>query len=224
MKILFNDLLQASDAPGNLISPALAETWEGTGTTITLDASGTFDCVGIGYTDATAVTINGTVITIPTVSPYPDSYKDGLFVLPSQTADTIVISHDGTYIGRLAIGKSRTMYASPSREIGLWTTNAPRKTLSGQVIAGAGGVSGRQIELAFRYKFTSDIIGDIEKAWAGQISRGYPFFVIFDSESHNIPWARLYATMDNADGDSWVFQNSVRAFLHSRNVLLKEAY
>jgi hypothetical protein len=220
MKILINDILQSSDAPEALISPALADTWEGTGITVTLDASRTFDCVGIGYTDATAVTVNGTEITIPTVSPYPDSYKNGLFVLPSQTDDEVVISHDGTYIGRLALGTSRSIYASPSREPGFYTTSEPRVTAAGQVIAGAGGYSGRRIDLDFRYKIDRDIFQDIQDAYASQVSKGFPFFLYFDKETGRMPWTRLYASTDN----NLLFQSSVNRFLYSRRFAFTERF
>jgi hypothetical protein len=58
MNILFNDILQKSDAPKSLISPALADRYRYTGPLdITLDKTRKFDALGIGGTDAGTISI-----------------------------------------------------------------------------------------------------------------------------------------------------------------------
>lgn len=220
MYLLINDFMQSSDAPEELISPALADACTETPITVTLDAERTFDCVGIGYTDATTVTVNSQPITITNPSPYPDSYKNGLYLITSVTSDTITISHNGTYLGRLAVGLKRLLGCAPSREPGFWTTEVNRETLSGQVIPGAGGISGRQIDVDFRYKFTQAIFNDIEVAYASQLSKGFPLFMAFTQEASRMPWARLYGKTDN----QLLFQSSVNRFLYSRLFRFEERY
>jgi hypothetical protein len=150
------------------------------------------------------------------------SYKNGLYLLAvAQTTDTLVISHDGTYIGRLAIGMAREIGASPSREPGFYSTNSDRNTLSRQTIPGAGGVTGRKIQVDFRYKFTETIVNDIELAYATQIGRGYPLFLWFDTTKLVWPWSRFYGKPDNKD---ILLQSSVRKYLYSYKMMFNEAF
>ena len=215
--------MQSSDAVSTLISPALSDTTTASPGTIDLGSSKTFNAVGIGYTDATTVTVDGEAITVTNPTPYPGSYRNGLYALTSShTGQNITISHNGTYIGRIALGLSRTIGCAPAREPGLWTTATSRTTLSGQVISGAGGVSGRIITVDARYKIDDDIFSDFELAYAGQISKNYPFFILFDDESSRFPWTRLYATIDKIE--SFILQSSVNRFLYSRKFTLKEAF
>jgi len=208
MKILFDDLIQRSDAPMPLKSASLADKLEDDSLVIVLDSSYEIDCFGVGNTDATEVTINGQTITLGT-----NDEKNGLYLLDtSLNTDTINLSHDGTFIGRFALGKSRSLGASPSREPGFYSTSSPRITASGQVIPGGGGISGRKISVDFRYKIDQEIFEDIDNAYLGQISKGLPFFILFDKENHRFPWLRLYASADNEQ----TFQSSVNRFLYSR--------
>lgn len=222
MKILFYDYMQESNAPSTLLSPALSDVYTTASLTVTLDQSRTFDSVGIGYTDATSLTINGETITISDPSPYPDSYKNGLYILDTpQTTDTLVISHNGSYLGRLAVGPARELGAAPSREPGFYSTNSDRETLSMQTIPGAGGVTGRKIQVDFRYKFDEDTVRDIELAYPAQIGRGYPFFLWFDTTKLVWPWARLYGKPNKKE---ILLQSSVRKFLYSYKMMFSEAY
>ena len=223
MKILILDLMQSSDAPKALISPALADTLDRRLTsanplTVTLDNTYPYDAVGIGNTDATTITINGAAITIST------ELANGLYDITPGSTRTLSISHDGSYIGRLAVGTARYLGCSPSREPGFWTTGKPRITLSGQVVPPAGSLGGRQIGLQIKYKFSEEVISDIEAAWP-TISQGYPFFVSFDArEQTRMPWARMYAFAGNDLGSPFVLQSSLNKYLYSRDLTLKEAY
>lgn len=184
MNVLFYDILQLSDAPEELISPDLADVSEETSFSVTLDKVREFDCIGIGYTDATRVYINDETIVVNDTGDFPDSYKNGLYLIDKQTTDKLEISHNGSYIGRIAAGTKRKLGAAPSREPGLWTTADNRTTLSGQVVPGAGGVSGRKIGVTFTYKFTYDIFKDIELAYPEQLSKNYPIFIEFTQEEY----------------------------------------
>ena len=97
MKILVNDVVQYSDAPYNLKSPSLAEKWIGQTVTITLDQEYSIDCFGIGYTDATELTINSQTIQLDA-----DRYnRNGLYSINSIQSDTIAIEHNGTIIPKI---------------------------------------------------------------------------------------------------------------------------
>lgn len=244
MKILINDVIQNSDAPDALKSPALSDTYTIDGTlTINLEVGVSANCFGIGNTDAAFVTIEGTRIDLDTTE------LNGLYLIPAGTltdydiilgdvstdmylgdvstdmvlgdvASPISIEISGTYVGRFAMGTYRDLGAAPSREPGFYTTSEPRITASGQVVEGAGGFAGRRIDLDFRYKIDSDIFDDIETAYPGQISRGFPFFLYFDKETHRMPWKRLYASTDN----NLLFQSSVNRFLYSNRFTFTERF
>ncbi len=224
MKILIHDILQYSDAPSDLLSPALSDICYFTTIEIQLDKSRYIDSLGIGNTDATEVTINNQTFPLQSLGVSPGNYKNGLYKITGQTTDTLTISHNGTYMGRLAAGAARSLGCSPSREPGFWTTANPRTTLSGQIVPGAGGISGRQIQVKFTYKITEEIFRDFERAYPLFISRGYPYFVLFDEEIHRMPWERLYANMENEKGSPFILQSSVNYFRYSKSCNFVERF
>ena len=140
------------------------------------------------------------------------------------TGTSIDVSHGGTFIGRFAAGEYSSLGVSPSREPGFYTTANPRKTLSGQVVEGAGGITGRKISVDVRYKIDRDIFEKMESAYQNQISRGFPFFILFDKEYNSgngrFPWARLYGQID----PDLVFQSSVNYFLYSKKYDFVECF
>lgn len=147
---------------------------------------------------------------------------NGLYLLDEAlTLTRIEIIHNGTFIGRLAFGEYLFLGCSPSREPGLWSTSAPRRTVSGQVVPGAGGVTGRQINVDVTYKIGTEEWEVIEDAHAGVYGQGFPVFVYFEKESHRFPWPRLYATNKI---DEMIFQSSVNRMLNSRQFFFKEAF
>lgn len=258
MRVLFYDHLQDSNAPAALLSGALADTWTGTSAVITLPAAVDVDCVGIGNTDATQVTLqisshiadgaapclgDDSVVSeaagpwepgseqtasgpgefdseVVTISE-PGSIANGLYKLSqTYTLSELTLSHNGTYIGRLALGMGVVLGCSPSREPGLWSTSEPRRTLSGQVVQGAGGVTGREIQVDVRYKIDHAAWLEIEAGHA-QFGTGLPLFVLFDDETARFPWLRLYASTDN----EMTFQSSVMGQrLYSRQFKFLEAF
>lgn len=215
MKILFNDLVQKSNAPKELKSPALADTWIGTTVTIALAASSLINCFGIGNTDATSVNINGVVYQLGT-----SGDKNGLYLIAPITTGNVTIIHNGTYIGRFACGTARTLGVAPSREPKFKTTNENRRTLSGQPIPGAGGYSYREIDVDVRYKIDAEIISDIYAAYQCQIGKKFPLFILFDCEQHRIPFVRLNASID----EDLVLQSGVNRMLYSKKFSFREEF
>lgn len=217
MRILINDFVQESDAPDFLKSPALADNGQALSLTIDFGESKTFDCIGVGNTGASTITIDGEVVNLSSED------KNGLYQLQQEhTAQVVVLSVPAPFtVGRVAIGKSRSLGLSPSREPGLYSTNVPRETLSGQVIAGVGGITGRRIDVDVRYKIDRDIFNDFELAYPLQLGRGFPFFLLFEEkELHRMPWERLYAKTDN----QVLFQSSANFFLHSKKFSFRESF
>jgi len=217
MRIIINDFIQESDADDELKSPDLSDRLDSASFTITLDSSQTFDSIGVGNTDATSITINGDVITLDSVQ----RDRNGLYLLSaSQTTDTLVITHNGTYIGRFACGLHRLIGTSPQIEMGRRSTYQPRRTASGNVIEGAGGISYRVFSFDIRYKITSEIYSDYEAAYDTQIAKGFPFFLMFDKQEHRFPYERAYA---QGPIDS-IFETSINSFRYSIRLLFEEAF
>lgn len=218
MLILLDDKVQSSNAPRQLKSPALSDTYTTlTSFDITLDGEYPVNCIGFGHTDATSITITNIAGLSETITPA----GNGLYELPQTTADVFHIEHNGTYIGRVALGLSRSLGAAPTREAGFYTTQANRITLSGQVIPGAGGYNGRRIALDFRYKIPESVWDDIEASYP-YIARGYPWFIKFtESEQLRLPFARIYASPNDPN---MLLQSSVRRFLYSKQLDLYERF
>ena len=210
MKILINDFVQGSDAPTNLKSPALSDYYDAeTDVDIDFGEAKTCDCIGFGNTDAT--TVNVSTVSGLNKDITPDG--SGLYEIPEATDDIFTVSHNGTYIGRVALGLARSLGVAPTREAGFYTTQEPRISASGQIIPGAGGYYGRRISIDFRYKIDEIIFDDIEAAYE-YISEGYPWFMLFTTrELNRFPWTRLYASPNDPE---MLLQSSVNRFLYSK--------
>lgn len=224
MKILIYDKMQiATGVPDEIKSPALSDYYEdATSFTATFTTAEKIDCIGIGYTDATQVTITNESlesrsVTISKVAPY----QNGLYLLSSPIYPTdleyggvLTITHNGTYIGRVAIGEYRKLCGNPTMEIGFYTTEKNRETLSGQVISGSGGYSGRIFDFDIRYEIDETIYDDIELAYAGQIAKGFPYFMYTDDEQVKLPTNMLYFYAQT-DKPLSKLQSSIWRFLYS---------
>lgn len=176
-----------------------------------------FDCLGVGGTDATEITINGEV-ALTTEDGL--SFVSGLYELPQTLqAGVITIEHNGSYMGRLACGKCREMCAAPSREPGFYTTIKQRETLSGQVIEGAAGYGGEEIGVDFRYKVDKDIYSDFRLAYKQTIMKGFPFFLDFGNDEW-FPRSKFYGQTDN----SLLFQSAINGFKFSRRFSFMEKF
>lgn len=221
MKILIYDkMVDCVDAPAEIISPALADRYEGViPFTVSLAEYGVVNCVGIGYTDATELTISNGVITRTVIINKIYPYHNGLWLIDAiypldEEYPTLTISHNGTFIGRVGIGEYRTLGTNPTKEPGFYSTQDNRETLSGQPIPGAGGYSGRRVELDVRYKIDSDVYNDLEKAYTGQIAKGFPFFILLDDEQHKLPANMLHFYAQDKD-NKLLLQSSTYKFLYS---------
>lgn len=221
MRILFDDVIQRSDAPALLKSPSLADITTEALDPITLESTETINAIGIGNTDATEVIVNGETITLDLPTPYAQ-YKNGLYMLAlSLSTDTLTITHDGSYIGRIAAGYTPRLRASKSREPGFASTYQNRETLSANTIPGAGGVSRRRMDVDFRYQFDQVVWDQIALAHPTQLAKGFPLFLAFEDCEQNIfPYKRLYGKTDI----DLLFQSSVRGFLYSRRLPFLEAF
>jgi hypothetical protein len=227
MKILLNDLMQYSDAPAALKSAALSDVYdEATTIPITFDDSVSINCIGIGFTDATEITITDGIITDTIYITQDAPYHNGLYLLSEtqggdEYGDAFTISHNGSYIGRVGVGMYKTLGTNPTKEIGWYSTQENRKTLSGQTIPGAGGYSGRRAEMDVRYKIDSDIYTDIDTAYVSQISKDFPFFILFDDEQHKLPTNMLHFYANAPIG---LLQSSSYRFLYSYKFSFREAF
>jgi hypothetical protein len=81
MKILFYDIIQLSNAPSALRSPALADRWGGSSLVIMLDQPHEITCIGIGYTNAREITLvfdPSELVDIEGNTTDPSSYDGGI--------------------------------------------------------------------------------------------------------------------------------------------------
>ncbi|GAG42176.1 unnamed protein product, partial [marine sediment metagenome] len=130
------------------------------------------------------------------------------------TSDAFTISHNGNYIGRVGIGQFTKLGTAVTKEIGFYSTNQNRLTLSGQVIPGAGGYTGRRASVNVPYKIIESMYNDMDSAYAAQIGKGFPYFIRFDDEAHKFPasMARLYGQTKNPLS---MLQSSIYQFKYS---------
>ena len=223
MWILFNDLIQNSDAAEALKSPALSETFGLGGATelgggwrqftINMAAPVFINAVGIGNTDGTGFNINGRTV---------DFTGNGLYMLPNPVTETgIQIITNATYIGRLGMGRAVRIGTTVRKEPAFCSTAESRMTLSGQVISGLGGYNYRTVSLDSRYQIDETIMKEIEAGYKFT-GMGYPFFVNFEDEAYKLPFDRLYAVDTNSQRFS--FESGVKRFLYSRRFDFRECF
>jgi hypothetical protein len=129
---------------------------------------------------------------------------NGLYRIIPVTTDRITINTDGSYLGRFAAGIAVDLPTAIAKEPGFASTAKPRKTLSGQMIPGAGGYAYRTVSVDVRYKIDRPALSHIEMAYKEQIGVGYPYFLLFDKEARRLPFARLYAK--DTKTERYVFQ------------------
>jgi hypothetical protein len=209
MKILFNDIIQYSNAPNELKSPMLSDTTIESYFIIALDKPREINAIGIGNT-------NGTVFDILLDDNQFDINfsRNGLYCLDKKiTASKITISTNGTFIGRFGAGLGINIPTAVAKEPAFLSTSEPRVTLSGQLIQGLGGYNYRSISLDSRYKINELAMKEIEEGYQF-IGMGYPFFIELSAESYKLPFDKLYATEKNQNKLS--FESGVRKYLYSR--------
>ncbi len=264
MKILFNDVLQISDAPKALKSPSLSDIYNliAEPLVIHFQKPVNIDCIGLGNcsTDKIDITFTEYIVrfdgggadttqyelqldgggtdTIDYEAIYdgnedePENINisvnylcDGLYVLGHGyrgAFDTMTISvPGGASIGRIAVGKMINIPTALAKEPGFNSTAQPRKTLSGQIIPGAGGYNYRTLSLDSRYKITQEAMDEIRSGYK-YIGMGYPFFIFLDSEVYKLPFDRLYATESNQH--QFRFEGGIPKYLYSRRWEFSEAF
>jgi len=216
MRVLFNDIIQDSDAPAGLKSPALSDVFA-VNENLAVNFRGKerrYDCIGIGNTDGTFFRINqGQNINFA---------GNGLYMLPFAAEGTDLEIHtDATYVGRIAAGLAMRIGTSVRKEPSFNSTAEPRTTLSGQVIPSRGGHVFRAVSLDSRYKIDEAMMNEIKEGY-GYIGMGYPFFINLEDEAYKLPFDRLYAIDRNQMALG--FESGVRGFLYSRRWDFEERF
>jgi len=213
MYILFNDVIQYSNASDSLKSPMLSDITNINNTlTITFDSTRNINCIGIGNTNGTIFTVNSQQVNFT---------ENGLYLLNNQSVNQITITTNATYIGRLATGQAVNIPTSIAKEPAYNSTSEPRVTLSGQIIQGKGGYNYRSISLDSRYKINETIMNEIKNGYK-YIGKGYPFFIDLTDESYKLPFNKLYA-IDNAQ-QNLSFESGVKKYLYSRRWNFRECF
>jgi hypothetical protein len=223
MRILFNDIIQNSDAQQELKSPALSETFANPygQFTITFDKAYPINAIGIGNAIPLAnITVNFNKSGIP-----PQSFQyigNGLYILPKIiNTSRISVSTNSGFIGRLGAGLGIRIPTAIAKEPSFVSTSEPRVTLSGQVIPGAGGYNYRKLSLDSRYKITEEAVNEIIAGYktAGQ---GYPYFIDLSDESYKLPFTKFYA---NETGQrSMTLQGGIMRYLYSKRFEFEERF
>jgi hypothetical protein len=222
MRILFNDIIQNSDAYEVLKSPALSELFFiGEQLIITLNKQYPINAIGIGNTDGEDFIINfddndNTVFNF-------SFSENGLYVMPKTViaSQITITSPNATYIGRLGAGLGVNIPTAIAKEPSFKSTSEPRVTLSGQVVPGKGGYNYRTLSVDSRYKIGEGIIKEIEAGY-NFIAKGYPFFIDLSDESYKLPFSKFYA--NETSQQSMTFQSGVRRFLYSRRFEFEERF
>ena len=217
MHILFNDIIQDSNAPDELKSPALSDTFNvGGAVNINLGSTRRINCIGIGN-------FNGTTLTITNGGNQVINFTgNGLYLLPRElNVSTLSFFANGNTIGRLGAGLAMQIGTSVRKEPSFNSTAEPRTTLSGQVIPGRGGHIFRSVSLDSRYKIDEAMMTEIKDGYR-YISMGYPFFVNLEDEAYKLPFDRLYAIDRNQRNMS--FESGVTRFLYSRRWEFEERF
>jgi len=214
MRILLNDVIQNSDVPNALKTPALSDAFNiGGAITVNLGAARRIDCIGIGNTDGSTFNINGQNITFN---------GNGLYMLQTPlNTNRLTISADATFVGRIAAGLAMRIGTSVRKEPSFNSTAEPRTTLSGQVIPGRGGHIFRAVSLDSRYQIDENIMGEIKEGYR-YIAMGYPFFISLEEESYKLPFDKLYAIDRNQKNLS--FESGARRSLFSRRWFFEERF
>jgi hypothetical protein len=224
MNILFNDILQQSDAPKELISSGLADYYNNPAELEIIVTNPSFiDCIGIGNMDAASIQIVLTDTDNNTFQETVNFQENGLYLLNGKYENIVEtdVVFSCSRIGRLALGKAVNLRTSIPKEPTLVSTNKPRVTLSGQVIDGLGGYNYRRVSLDTRYKIDRDKLDEIIKGFPS-LSKGLPLFVSFEDEKDRLPFKRLYC--NDTSQQELSFESSINKNLFSRRFVFEERF
>jgi hypothetical protein len=224
MNILFNDILQNSNAPKQLTSSSLADYYNNSSELeIILHEPSFIDCIGIGNMDSNTVTAELTNTDNDVFQETIYFQENGLYLLGKEYENIteIGVSFSSSHIGRLAFGKAVNLKTSIAKEPALVSTNKPRITLSGQVIDGLGGYNYWRVSLDTRYKIDRDKLDEIIKGFPA-LGRGLPLFVSFEEEKERLPFKRLY--VNDTSQQELSFESSINKNLFSRRFVFEERF
>ena len=229
MNILFNDVLQNSDAPKELISSSLSEYYDIPSNewfTIILKENKAINCIGVanlGYGTDLSIRMIDNNNNQTEISIYINDNEKILHVFSEvPNIKTLkLFAFEGLRIGRLATGKAINIKTSIPKEPTLVSTNKPRVTLSGQVIDGLGGYNYWRVSLDTRYKIDKDKLDEIIKGYS-TLSKGLPMFVSFEDEKGRLPFKCLYVNDTNQQELS--FESSINKPLFSRRFIFEERF
>ncbi len=180
---------------------------------------------GTAKIDNLADTYDGNFAEMDTIKISVNYTGDGLYLLDHGYRGTFgsmtISAQGGASIGRIAVGKMINIPTALAKEPGFNSTAEPRKTLSGQIISGAGGYNYRTLSLDSRYRITQEAMEEIKSGYK-YIGMGYPFFILLDSEAYKLPFDRFYAT--EAKQDQLRFEGGIPKYLYSRRWEFSEAF
>ena len=235
MRILFNDVIQFSNAPPELKSSALSDAYKFTaGVTIRFDKPYPINAIGIGNTDGSEFSVqfyNDAAGDAGATGPYGCTGKyfavsfseNGLYVMEETvlTNYLYISSLNAKYVGRIGAGLGVRIPTAVAKEPSYKSTHEPRVTLSGQVIPGAGGYNYRTLSLDSRYKIDEKAMREIEAGYK-TAARGYPYFIDLSDESYKLPFSKLYA--NEASQRGMTFQGGIRRYLYSKKFEFEERF
>jgi hypothetical protein len=224
LNILFNDIIQNSNAPDGLKSSSLADFYNNTAELeIELNEPSVINCIGIGNMNSSSIQIKLVNNTSGTFQETVNFKENGLYLLSREYENIIEIDvfFNCSRIGRLASGRAVNLKTSIPKEPTLVSTNKPRVTLSGQVIDGLGGYNYWRVNLDTRYKIDRNKMNEIIKGFPS-LSKGVPLFISFEDEINRLPFKRLYANDSNQQEIS--FESSINKMLFSRKFTFAERF
>jgi len=225
MRILFNDVIQYSNAPRELKSPMLSETYNITNfLRIVFDKPVFINCFGFGNANIThgSGTSEIEIEFDDNEGEYFEAPKNGLYMsfYAGKTVNSITVIGNG-YIGRFAAGRAIHIPTSIPKEPGFASTSEPRVTLSGQTIPGLGGYNYRTLSLDSRYKIGELAMNEIQEGY-NAIGAGYPFFIDLTDESYKLPFTKLYAAERSQRQMS--FEGGINKYSYSRRWQFEERF
>jgi len=185
---------------------------------ITLPKIVPVSAIGIGNTDGKTFIIKASAGETFNIS----FSGNGLYPLGKTIhANKIVVSTDGSFIGRLGAGLGVRLGTSVAKQPAWRSTAEPRTTLSGQIVLGAGGYNYRTLHLDTRYKLKAQDIAELEAGYKYS-GLGFPFFIDLTDEAYKLPYSKLYATDKNQRALS--LEGGLARFLYSKRFEFEEAF
>jgi len=241
MKILIKDVLQQAGTTifygsSDVLTPALKDTSTSLHYAFFFTAA-TVNCVCFGnFAASGAVTVTlklynlaGLVATLTKTygyvvgsTPYNTIWYLGTDYAAITSID-ITFDSDLDYIGRIAAGQYRDLPIYKPREPGLICTTENRKTLGGQIVEGAGGVTQTVVNVEIKNKIDANILIDV-MSMKDVISKKFPFFIDFTDDrvwlGNSFGSTAFYAI----DSNNILFQSSINSVSYSKKFTFEEVF